>query len=219
MAYKHFPSKRGIRRKREIDKETIGTNLYVADRRILDEEVGRKKSTRSAVLREVFHQYAMKKRLAPGAPEGAQETALMALQKKTAAELAEARREIADLLNEVRESRRFQEGVSELNGSELKHAAALSSAHYNVSAQTFAAIWALIHFVQCYSVDPLFAASAQVHGDAHAESVKQRDLAREIGLEMVGQMSDEFGSPVPVQIRLFDPCVEPGINPDNIPRA
>ena len=80
MTRKAYPRRLGLSRRREIDPETIGTNLFVADRRLLDDEVGKKNTTRSELIRQIVHQWAIKKRLAPDAEDKGQEPKLVALQ-------------------------------------------------------------------------------------------------------------------------------------------
>src|SRR5438034_8069982 len=98
MTRKAYPRRLGLSRRREIDPETIGTNLFVADRRLLDDEVGKKKTTKSELMRQIVHQWAIKKRLAPDADDNDQEPSLIFLQKQTVTKLGEARNELQALL-------------------------------------------------------------------------------------------------------------------------
>src|SRR5438046_10651345 len=88
---KSNPGKLGLSRRREIDPETVGANLYAADRRLSDDEVGKKETTRSELIGQIVHQWAIKKRLAPDAADHAQEATLVALQTQTVTEHGEAR--------------------------------------------------------------------------------------------------------------------------------
>ena len=56
--------------------------MYAADRRLLDDEVGKKETTRSELIRQIVYQWAIKKRLAPDAADHTQEATLVALQKQ-----------------------------------------------------------------------------------------------------------------------------------------
>src|SRR5713226_8322191 len=103
MARKATPRKLGLSRRREIDPETVGTNLFVADRRLVDDEVGKKDTTRSELIRQIVHQWAIKKRLAPDAADNAHEPTLVVLQKQTVTELGEARKGIQILLAQLKE--------------------------------------------------------------------------------------------------------------------
>ena len=81
MTRKAYPRRLGLSRRREIDPETVGSNLFVADRRLLDDEVRKKNSTKSELVRQIVHQWAIKKRLAPDAEDNDQEPSLIFLQK------------------------------------------------------------------------------------------------------------------------------------------
>ena len=82
--------------------------MFVADRRLLDDEVGKKNTTRSELIRQIVHQWAIKKRLAPDAADLAQEQRLSPLQKQTVTELGEARKEIKTLLAQLKEAAPMQ---------------------------------------------------------------------------------------------------------------
>jgi len=205
MTRKATPRKLGLSRRREIDPETVGTNLYVADRRLLDDEVGKKGTTRSELIRQIVHQWAIKKRLAPDAADNAQEPSLLALQKKTVTELGEARKEIQTLLAQLKEATATQTDLLSLNETEFKRVLALDSAHYNLSAQSFTAVWAVLDFLQRFMVDPILANNPQHKPDPHAESVRQRRDARVEGLQMAERMDEQFQSPQPIQMVLISP--------------
>jgi hypothetical protein len=205
MTRKAYPRKLGLSRRREIDPETIGTNLFVADRRLLDDEVRKKDTTRSELLRQIVHLWAIKKRLAPDAPDSAQERTLVALQKQTVTELGEARKEIQTLLAQLKEAAATQADLLSLNETEFKRVLALDSAHYNLSAQSFTVVWAALDFLQRFLVDPILANNPQHKPDPHAESVRQRRDARVEGLQMAERMDEQFQSPQPIQMVLISP--------------
>jgi hypothetical protein len=205
MARRATPRKLGLSRRREIDPETVGTNLYVADRRLLDDEVGKKGTTRSELIRQIVHQWAIKKRLAPDAADNTQEPTLVALQKKTVTELGEARKEIQTLLAQLKEATATQTDLLSLNETEFKRVLALDSAHYNLSAQSFTAVWAVLDFLQRFMVDPILANNPHHKPDPHAESVRQRRDARVEGLQMAERMDEQFQSPQPIQMVLISP--------------
>ena len=205
MARKASPRKLGLSRRREIDPETVGTNLYAADRRLLDDEVGKKETTRSELIRQIVHQWAIKKRLAPDAADNGQEPTLVVLQKQTVAELGEARKELQTLLVLFKEAAATQTDLLSLNETELKRVLALDSAHYNLSAQSFTAVWAVLDFLQRFMVDPILANNPQHKPDPHAESVRQRRDARVEGLQMAERMDEQFQSPQPIQMVLISP--------------
>ena len=82
--------------------------MYTADWRLLDDEVGKKETTRSELIGQIVHQWAIKKRLAPDAADHAQEATLVALQKQTVTEPGEARKEIKTLLAQLKEAAAMQ---------------------------------------------------------------------------------------------------------------
>src|SRR5712691_2855820 len=145
---KTSPSKRGIARRREIDPETIGTNLFASDKRFIDDEIGKKGTTRSEFLRLLVHDYVIKKRLAPDAADHAQEASLGAQQKKTAAAVGEVHKLLQGIQKQLREMGQTQADSLTLNETEFKRVVALGSAQYNLSAQSFSAVWAALYFLQ-----------------------------------------------------------------------
>jgi len=205
MTRKAYPRRLGLSRRREIDPETVGSNLFVADRRLLDDEVRKKNSTKSELIRQIVNQWAIKKRLAPDADDKAQEPTLVALQKKTISELGEARKELQTLLTQFKEAATTQIDLLSLNETEFKRVLALDSAHYNLSAQSFTAVWAVLNFLQRFTVDPVLANDPQHKPDPHAESVRQRRDARVEGLQLAERMDEQFQSPQPIQMVLISP--------------
>jgi len=205
MTRKAYPRRLGLSRRRQINPETIGTNLFGADKLLLDDEVRKKKTTRSKLMREIVHQWAIKKRLAPDADDNAQETSLLALQKQTVSELGEARKELQTLLTQFKEAAATQTDLLSLNETEFKRVLALDSAHYNLSAQSFTAVWAVLNFLQRFMVDPILANDPQHKPDPHAESVRQRRDAQVEGLQLAERMDEQFQSPQPIQMVLISP--------------
>jgi hypothetical protein len=191
MTTKASPRRHKIPRKREIDPETIGTQLYRADKRFLDEEVGRRGTTRSECMRHAYHEYCVKRRLAPDAPEGAAEASLHALQKKTMAELTEARKEVQSILRLLREVKNFQEDSLELNETDFKRVFALGSAHFNVSAQGFTLLWAILDLMQRFVADPMLGRTEEHQANPNAESTRQLLDARTEGLNLLEQFSEQ----------------------------
>jgi len=205
MTRKAYPRRLGLSRRRQINPETIGTNLFVADKLLLDDEVRKKKTTRSKLMREIVHQWAIRKRLAPDADDNAQETSLLALQKQTVSELGEARKELQTLLTQFKEAAATQTDLLSLNETEFERILALDSAHYNLSAQSFTAVWAALNFLQRFMVDPILANDPQHKPDPHAESLRQRRDARVEGLQLAERMDEQFQSPQPIQMVLISP--------------
>lgn len=101
------PCKLGLSRRREIDVETVGAKLYAADRRLLDDEVGKKETTRSELIRQIVRQCAIKKRLAPDANR--QRPGSNACRPaKAVTKFGEARKEIKTLLAQLKEAAAMQ---------------------------------------------------------------------------------------------------------------
>ena len=137
--------------------------------------------------------------------DDAQEPTLVLLQKQTVAELGEARKELQTLLAQFKEAAATQTDLLSLNETEFKRVLALDSAHYNLSAQSFTAVWAVLDFLQRFMVDPVLANDPQHKPDPHAESVRQRRDARVAGLQMAERMDEQFQSPQPIQMVLISP--------------
>ena len=129
----------------------------------------------------------------------------LALQLRTVTELGEARKEIQTLLAQFKEAAATQADLLSLNETEFKRVLALDSAHYNLSAQSFTAVWAVLDFLQRFMVDPILANNPQHKPDPHAESVRQRRDARVEGLQMAERMDEQFQSPQPIQMVLISP--------------
>jgi hypothetical protein len=185
MTKSKSPNKRNNTLKRDIDPEPIGTNLFRADKRFLDEEVGRRGTSRSEVMRHGWHQYCVKRRLAPDTPDGAAEAALHAQQKKTVAELAEARKELQSAIRLLKEVKIIQEDSLALNETEFRRIFGLDSAHFNVSAQGFTLMWTILDFFQRFVADPMLAGTEEHQEDPHGESTRQVQEVRAEGLELL----------------------------------
>ena len=80
---------------------------------------------------------------------------------QTVTELGEARKEIKTLLAQLKEAAAMQADSLALNETEFRRVLALDSAHYNLSTQSFTAVWAVLDFLQRFMVDPILANDPQ----------------------------------------------------------
>src|SRR5258708_4529902 len=92
-----------ISRKKKLDKEVIGTLLYLDDKRILDEEVSARNNagenvSRASILRDLWHAHCMKERLSPEEKEP-----IRATLKKLADELAATRSEVQGIVKTAKD--------------------------------------------------------------------------------------------------------------------
>jgi hypothetical protein len=205
MARKASPRKLGITRRRDIDTQTIGVNLFTTDRRLVDDEVGKSGTTKSEVLRHIVHQWGIKKRLAPDVADTAQEPSLLALQKKALAELNETKRELQAVLRQLKETGQMQADSLALNETEFKRVIALGAAHYNLSAQSFSAVWAALYFLQHFIVEPTLAKDQQYQKNHKQIAAQAREDSRSEAMNLLEQMAETFQSPVPIEMVLIRP--------------
>jgi len=207
MAHKASPSKRGISRRREIDPQTLGVNLFSADRKLVDDEVGKTGGTKSEVIRHIVHQWAIKKRLAPEVADTAQEPSLLSLQRKALAGIEDLRKELEAAVRQLKTSGQTQADLLELNETEFKRLFALGSSHYNLSAQSFSSVWAALYFIQRFIVEPTLARD-QNQKNPKAAAAKEHLDARTEGMNLVEQMGETFQSPAKLEMVLIRPPSE-----------
>jgi hypothetical protein len=193
-----------ISRKREIDPEGMSTNLFSADKQLLDDYVKRAGSTRAAMLREIVHNWATKERYAPGG----QDASLITLQKKAMSELNEARQEIQAILRLAKTSAESQGDLFNLTDTEFKRLFALTSTIYNVLAQALTLLWALVDLFQRYAVIPALRRDPQHQADPVGDADREIQDARAEGLQLAEMLGDKFQSPVQVQMDVFSPLGE-----------
>ncbi len=190
----------GVTRKKEIDKEVIGTCLYVADKTVLENEVKRTGKSKSEVVREVFHAYAMKKRFGVMDTD---EATVASTMKKLLAEVTEARADIQAVAKQAKETTVSVEGLTELNTTEFKRVSDLGLANFNLASQVFTIVWAILDFFQRFVANPLLSKMPE-HKDApQQESARQIHDARTEGLQLVEKMSDDLRSPVKPEMVLI----------------
>jgi hypothetical protein len=198
-------TKRGISRKKELMFTVLSTKLWVADHWLFEQERIRKHVKAAVLLRDIVHQWAVRKRLAPDAPETLEETATIALLREIKTELLETRDELRTLQKQVLEMAKSQGDWLELNDNQLTELTALSRAHYNVSAQTFSVVWTIVEWVREYVVRPAITSGPQFIAEAYQTAGVDREIKRTDGLEMVQAMAEQFHSPQPVEMVLIQP--------------
>ena len=109
--------------------------------------------TDAELMRDIIHKWAVTTRLAPDTEEGAQEIALINLQKETKKVIEEAGQELSSLLKQLLEAVSTHGDLLSLNETQLNHVTSVADAHYNVSAQSFAALWSLVEMFQRFYVE------------------------------------------------------------------
>lgn len=180
-----------ISRKKQLDKEVIGTLLYLDDKRILDQEVDQRNKagenvSRASVLRDVYHVHCMKERLSPEEKEP-----LRATLKKLAEELAATRAEVQTISKQTKEIATSHEDSLALNETEFKRIFVLDSANFNVSVQVFTLLWAVLDLYQTFVADPMLAQTEEHQANPTAESTRQLLEARTEGLELMERYSEQ----------------------------
>jgi hypothetical protein len=72
------------------------------------------------------------------------------------------------------------------------------SANYNLSAQGFSVLWAVLDLLKRYGADPMLARMEEYKNNPDAESRRQIETACRSGLDLVEQMSSQLGSEAPI---------------------
>jgi len=185
--------KQGVTRKKEIDKEVIGTCLYVADKAVLNEDVKRTGKSKSELVREVYHAYAMKKRFGVMDTD---EATVASTMKKLLAEVTEARTDIQAVAKQTKETTASVEGLTELNATEFKRVSDIGLANFNLATQVFTVVWAILDFVQRFVANRVLSTMEEFATAPQQESERQIHDARTEGLQFVEEMSDDLRSPI-----------------------
>ena len=200
MGRKRAQRPHGITRKKEIDKEVISIQLYTADKLVLEEDMKRTGRSRSEVIREVFHQHAMRKRF--GALDS-DEATIASTMKKLLTEVSEGRADIQSATKQTKELTGSVEGLTELHSTEFKRLSDLGLANFNLSAQVFTIVWAIVDFFQRYIANPLLSKMAEHKAAPQQESDRQIYEARTEGLQLVEKMGDDLRLPVKPEMVLI----------------
>jgi hypothetical protein len=188
--------------KRELAADVTGTRLLLPDKELFDSVVKRRHTDAATLLRDIVHQWCVKTRLAPDTTEGQVESTLLDLQKETKNTVDKFIKEVVPLLRQLADQTNSQGELFHLSEVQLNHIAAIVGAHYNVSAQTFAALWSLLQMFERVS---LISAMPATTGNPQEAADKFRDANREEGLRMVEKMTELFKCPHGVQMVLIFP--------------
>jgi hypothetical protein len=189
--------KRSSLRKRQLASDVTATHLWIPDKQLFDEITKKRRTTCAELLRDIVHQWAVTTRLAPDTEEGAQEIALLNLQKETKTLLEEA----AAVLKQVLDTVSTHSDLLSLNETQLNHAVTVADAHYNVSAQSFAALWSVVEMFQRFYVER----SLPEAPDPHTAAIAIRDDIRGEGLRMIETFGKLCESTTPIKMILIYP--------------
>jgi len=193
--------------KRHLASDVSATHLWVPDKQLFDEITKKRRTTGSELLRDIVHQWAVTTRLAPDTEEGAQEIALINLQKETKKLIEEANQQLSSMLKQLLEAVSMHSDLLSLNGTQLSHLTSVADTHYNVSAQSFAALWSLVEMFQRFYLEKTLPQDQ----DPQKLAVAIRDDIRAEGMRMMKLFTAPFQSTTPVKMILVYPSEsEPG---------
>jgi hypothetical protein len=193
--------KRSPLTKRQLASKVTATNLWVPDKQLFDEIKKKRRKTDAELLREIVHRWGVTTRLAPDTEEGAQEIALLNLQKETKKVVEEIGRELSSSLKQLAETVSTHGDLLSLNEAQLNHVTSVAGAHYNVSAQSFAALWSLVEMFQRFYVERTLPQAP----DPHQAAVAIRDDIRGEGLRMIETFGSLCESTTPIKMILIYP--------------
>ena len=145
--------KRASLGKRQLSTKVTSSNLWIPDRQLFEETARKRRMTDAGLMRDIIHKWAVTTRLAPDTEEGAQEIALINLQKETKKLIEEAKQELSSMLKQLLETVSTHSDLLSLNGTQLSHLTSVADTHYNVSAQSFAALWSLVEMFQRFYLE------------------------------------------------------------------
>jgi hypothetical protein len=200
-------TKRASLGKRQLSTKVTSSNLWIPDRQLFEETARKRHMTDAELMRDIIHKWAVTTRLAPDTEEGTQEIALLDLQKETKKLVEEAKQELSSMLKQLLEAVSTHGDLLSLNGTQLSHLTSVADTHYNISAQSFAALWSLVEMFQRFYVEKTLPQDP----DPHPIAVAIRDDIRSEGLRMMKLFTDPFQSTTPVKMILVFPSEsEPG---------
>jgi hypothetical protein len=193
--------------KRQLSPKTSYSNLWIPDKQLLEEIARKRHITPAELIREIVHLWAIKKRLAPDTEDGAEEVALMNLQRETKAAIDTGIQQLTDLVNRLAGATSGYGDLLNLNEAQLTHVMNTSNAHYNITAQSFAALWSLLELLQRFVIEPLVedGKSGCLDKAIHDKVVVGRDRIREDAIRMVEKLVKECQSPQPIMMNLVSP--------------
>jgi hypothetical protein len=197
----HKKRRRSPLGKRQLSSKVTSSNLWIPDRQMFEETARKRHLTDAELLREIVHRWCVVERLAPDTEEGAQEIALLNLQKETKKAIEEVGQELFSLLKQIAEAVATHGDLLSLNEAHLNHVTSVAGAHYNVSAQSFAALWSLVEMFQRFYVERTLPQAP----DQHQAAVAIRDDIRGEGLRMIETFGSLCESTTPIKMILIYP--------------
>jgi hypothetical protein len=193
--------------KRQLSPTVSYSNLWIPDKQLLQEIAKKRHISPAELIREIVHHWAIKKRLAPDTEDGAEETALIDLQRETKAAIETGVQQLTELVNRLAGTTSDYGDLLSLNEAQLSHVVNTSNAHYNITAQSFAALWSMLELVQRFLIEPLLEEgnTGCLDMDVHAKAVAARDRVREDAIRMVETLVTACKSPQPIMMTLIHP--------------
>lgn len=193
--------------KRQLAAKANYAHLWIPDKRLLEEIAKKRHITTAELQREIIHLWAIKKRLAPDTEDGAEETALIDLQRETKAAVDAGIQQLTDLVNRLAHTTSGYGDLLSLNEAQLSHVMNTSNAHCNITAQTFAALWSLLELVQRFVIEPMLedGKSGCLDKEIHSKAVTGRDRIREDAIRMVEALVKACKAPQPIMMTLIHP--------------
>lgn len=198
------PKRRKPLGKRQLSAAVSYSNLWIPDKQLLAESAKKGHTSEAALIRDIVHNWAVKKRLAPDVEDGTEEAALIELQRETKT----AVEGLADLLNRLLEVTSGYGDLLNLNEAQMTHITSVSNAHYNVAAQTFAALWAHLEMFQRFYLEAQLRDGnlPPVDKEIHSKAVDITDNIRAEGLRMVERLIKACQSPQAIRMALVCPA-------------
>jgi hypothetical protein len=197
----HKKRRRSPLGKRQLSSKVTSSNLWIPDRQLFEETARKRHMTDAELMRDIIHKWAVTTRLAPDTEEGAQEIALLNLQKETKKAIEEVGHELSSLLKQLVETVSTHGDLLSLTEAQLNHVTSVAAAHYNVSAQSFAALWSLVEMFQRFYVERTLPPAP----DQHQAAVAIRDDIRGEGLRMIETFGSLCESTTPIKMILIYP--------------
>ena len=190
--------------KRQLSAKVSYSNLWIPDKQLLGEIAKKRQMTDAELIREIIHQWAIKKRLAPDTDDGAEEVALIDLQRETKSAVETGIQEITERLNKLLLATSGFGDLLSLNEAQLTHIGNVSNTHYNITGQTFAAVWFLVEMTLRLGVEK----SLPTDNDRRKTAIALRDDIRADGLRMLDKLIKESKSPQSLLMALLCPSGE-----------
>src|ERR1041384_884248 len=186
--------------KQQLSKKTSFSNLWIPDKELLLEIAGRKHVSEAEMIREIVHQWAIKKRLAPDTDDGAEELAILDVQREIKASLEAGFGGIATKLKRSVDATSGYGDLLSLNEAQLTHVTSVSNAHYQMTAQAFAALWFIVEMMQ-RDVEK----SLPQNSRTKKQAIAVRDDMRVRGIHMLEKLIIDCKSPQALVMALLCP--------------